>query len=474
MKHLKALLVLALGLAVTIPAFAETQNVKVSGSMDAYWFYRRNFDLRDSNDAGSIPAGTAVPAGGGAAGSISQRSEDDDYFMSITQAEISADLTDNVSTVINLINQRDWNADTFSGGAGGGAALGTEEFDLLLDLAYVEMKEIFYAPLTLKVGRQDLLFGRGFIVGWNPQDPQANIQADEFTQIQSFDAIRATLDFNPWTIDLVYSNINENSHNAEDDRDLWIANLNYKFAEYNAVAELYAVSETDRATLAAAAGTANNDTHTVGGRVQFDPISQMTLGAELAYQFGNYRAAIASPERDRDAWGSDLFAEYRFDNAWKPMLGLEYVYLSGENDLGAGTTQSYGAWNGAFRGPVYGWYHDYKEVYYATSAPNDQAAGQNQEHISIYGTIKPMEDLMLSANYFHFWTAETAHTVTADPNSGSLSDHIGDEIDLLATYNYTEDVTFSLMADWFIPGDLYSKPNDATATQVISRVLVSF
>jgi len=65
-------------------------------------------------------------------------------------------------------------------------------------------------------------------VGWNPQDPQGNFQADEFTQMQSFDAIRATLDFNPWTLDFVYSKIREGATNPEDDRDLTISYITYK------------------------------------------------------------------------------------------------------------------------------------------------------------------------------------------------------------------------------------------------------
>ena len=55
MKLSKALFVLALALAFAVPALAETQNVKVSGSIDGYWFYRSNFDLRDNNDEGSRP-----------------------------------------------------------------------------------------------------------------------------------------------------------------------------------------------------------------------------------------------------------------------------------------------------------------------------------------------------------------------------------------------------------------------------------
>ncbi len=464
MKSIKAIFVFALALGLSVPAFAETQNVKVSGSIDIYGFYRSNFDLLDSNDAGTVLLGGTVPTQSHA-GSAAQRSEADNYFMSITQVQVDADLTDNVSTVINIVNQRDWNSDF-------GA---NQEFDMTLDLAYAQMKEIFYAPLTLTLGRQDLLFGRGFIVGWNPQDPQGTTQADEFTQIQAFDAARATLDFSPWTLDFVYAKIAEGSNNPEDDRDLYISYLTYKFSEYNAVADLYYTGEYDRRTLAGAAGTRDNNTDTIGGRVQFDPISQITLGGEIAYQFGDYRGAVGSPARDRDALGIDLFGEYRWDsNPWKPMVGLQYVYLSGESDLSTGSTQSYGAWNGSFRGPIYGWIHDYKEVYFSTAAANDQAAGQNQQHISLYGSILPMEDLKLTAAYWYFWATDDFHTVTANPNSSVLSDGIGHEIDLAAIYSYTEDVTFTLMTDWFIPGDLYTAPNDESAFQMVSEVKVTF
>ena len=61
MKSFKALLVLALVLGIAAPAYAETQNVKVSGSIDAYAFWRENYDLRDNNDASVIPVGGTVP-----------------------------------------------------------------------------------------------------------------------------------------------------------------------------------------------------------------------------------------------------------------------------------------------------------------------------------------------------------------------------------------------------------------------------
>jgi hypothetical protein len=203
------------------------------------------------------------------------------------------------------------------------------------------------------------------------------------------------------------------------------------------------------------------------------------LGGEMAYQFGGYRASNGgtvafAEERDRDAWGMDLFGEYRWDNTWKPSLGLQYVYLSGEEDLSATSSGDYGAWNGSFRGPIYGWIRDYMEVYNATAAANDQAAGQNQQHISLYGSLQPLEDLKLTAAYWYFWTTDEAHNVITSPGSPVLSSDIGHEVDLAAIYSYTEDVTFTFMADWFVPGDLFTNPNNDTATQLISEVKVVF
>ena len=477
MKHLRALSVLALMLVLSAPAFAETQNVKVSGSIDAYWFYRINYDLRDSNDVGVVPAGSGAGIySHGATGDAHQRSEADDYFRTNTQIEVSADLTDNVSTVINIVNERDWNAAGFESSVQTSlTSISNNEFDIILDLAYVQMKEIFYSPLTLTMGRQDLLFGRGFIIGWNPQDPQGVTQADEFTQIQSFDAIRATLDFNPWTLDFVYSKIDENAHNPEDDSDLYITNVNYKFAEYNAVAEGYFVGQVDRSFLngVQATSTGANNTYTLGGRVQFDPISQITLGGELAYQFGSYRAAVANPKRDRSAWALDLFGTYRFDYTWKPEITVEYVLFSGENDLSA-SSGDYGAWNLLYRGKFWTAYADFRELTFGTSDPLDQPASTNSQFVQVKGSMKPLEDLQLEAMFTYLWNDEDIHTVSANPNSVSRSDGIGWEIDLIATYDYTEDVSFGILAGWFVPGDFYGDPDDATATDIVSSVKVTF
>ncbi len=468
MKQFKALFVFALAAFLSVPAFAETQNVRVSGAIDSYAFARYDYDLAKNNDASVLPVGSTAPGAVHAGGYLtSQQSEADQFFRTNTQIEVAADLTDNVSTVVNLVNQRDWNGDAVDTTGTATSSAGAE-FDILLDLAYVQMKEIFYSPLTLTIGRQDIWLGRGFVIGNNQTawDPQSILQADEYAVTTAFDAIRATLDFNPWTIDVIFSKIQEGSLNPEDDRDLFITNVNYKFAEYNAVAEGYYILDQDRNTVSGATGSDPNQTNTLGGRVQFDPISQITLGGELAYQFGEYTTGTL--DRDRDAWGVDIFGTYRWDNAWKPELTLEYVLFTGEETT-TGTNDEYNAWNSLYRGKFWTAYADFREFVYATADGSDQPATENTQFIQVKGSLKPLDDLLLEASFTYLWNDESIVVSGVERD-----DQIGWEVDLQATYDYTEDVSFGLLTGWFVPGDYYTAPNDKTATDIVGSVKVTF
>lgn len=464
-KFMRVFFVLALALAFALPVYAETQNVKVSGSLDAYWFYRGDYDLTNTHNVSTS-----------------------NFFMSQTQVEVAADLTDNVSTVINLGNERNWD------GAPTTVAANGNQYDVFVDLAYVQMKEIFYSPLTLTIGRQDLWWGRGFVLGNNSTawDQQGSITANEYSIQTAFDAIRATLDFNPWTIDAIYSKINENTVTMEDEHDLYGVNIGYKFAEYNAVVEGYLLVDHDRANTTVMTGRRANDTETLGGRVQFDPISQMTLGGETAYQWGSYEdptagtaAGVAagnpnynSNKMKREAWALDLYATYRFDLTWKPDLTVEYVYFSGQKSANDLSNSKWTSWNSLYRGRFYTAYEDFREWQYGTAQAGDTNATQNSEMIQVKANMKPLDDLLITGSFSYFWSPEKDYTVTgAFPGPYSIaeqSNDIGYEWDLQVTYDYTEDVSFGLLTAWFIPGDKFTAPNDKTATDLVASAKVTF
>ena len=139
---------------------------------------------------------------------------------------VEADLTDNVSTYVRIINERNWDDVTAT------------TLDIDLDEAYVTLKEMLYAPLTLRIGRQNLWFGKGFIIGSNSASWNANgaLTASEISDQTAFDAIRGTLDYDPWTLDMICAKIDENTVAATDDFNLFGVNLGYLFDKYEAEA----------------------------------------------------------------------------------------------------------------------------------------------------------------------------------------------------------------------------------------------
>ena len=70
----------------------------------------------------------------------------------------------------------------------------------------VEFKEFLYQPLTVIVGRQNLRYGNGLIIGDPDTDQTASgkvpVAISDLSLRKSFDAVRGIFDFAPWTIDV--------------------------------------------------------------------------------------------------------------------------------------------------------------------------------------------------------------------------------------------------------------------------------
>ena len=362
MKFLRVLCVLAIALCLTASVYAETQSVKVSGDLTMRGIWRDSYDLRGS----AVESKPATDGSAAIANATGPDSANQSWFMTVAAIQVDADLTDNVSTVIRVLNQRDWNVygrdttttldgdNTLNSLQPNGRGIYTpnaDEFNVMLDLAYVQLKNFVYSPLTLTIGRQNLWFGKGFIVGANQQNPGlgnynivpfaapnllagGNLSAPEYSAINSFDAVKAVLDYDPWTITAIYSKIYEDAIQDRDDVNLWGVNVGYKFDSYKGEAEAYWFWKQDRSTPTFDnLKSTTNDVHTFGLRGSFDPISIVTIAAEGAYQGGNYIGSMTQQgTRQRSAWALDVSGEMRYFTdkfSWKPKLGVEYILYSG-------------------------------------------------------------------------------------------------------------------------------------------------
>ena len=449
MRLFTAICVLALVAAFAVPAFAETQNIKVSGDIKVAHVYLKDIDL-DENDGDEV-------------------SDNQNFFVQQVGLNVEADLTDNVATYVRLISEREWT----------GEAGGANTYDVTLDEAYVTLKEMLYAPLTLKIGRQNIWLGKGFVVGnsgalvWD-SNATLPVQVHELSDNTAFDSVRATLDYDPWTIDLIYAKVDENVNlggdpDNYDDKDLYVVNLGYDFEKNDAEAEAYYILKWDRSNTPAATGFDDtDDIHTVGLRGSLVPFDMMNIWAEGAFQFGTYKASSAAASRDREAFAINIGGDYTLaDVKWTPTVGLEYTLWSGEGSDNAG---DWNAWDPLYPGKFDTNIAAFRNItkvtaYGAQMGLNDHGA-TNENQFAAFASLEPMTDITLSGKFTYLWFDEV-------PVSGG-SDDIGYEIDGKVVYDYTEDVQFSIAGAVFIAEDFYPDGQDDTATQLVSAVTVDF
>ena len=454
MRLLTGICVAALLVAFAVPAFAETQNIKVSGDIKVAYVYQNNVDYQ-SND-----------------------SDNQNFFMNQVGLNVEADLTDNVSTYIRLINERDWDAEETAG-------TGSEKFEIQLDEAYITLKEMLYAPLTLQIGRQNMWLGKGLVIGnagvnvWDEGGLPTTVS--EMSDMTAFDAIRATLDYDPWTIDLIYSKIDADNNaagsNNNDDTDLYVANVGYDFTKYDAEAEAYYIFKHDRVATAAGTGPKSVDEiHTVGLRGSLVPFESMNLFAEGAVQFGDYRNEPAAG-KDREAYALNVGGDYTFaDVKWTPVVGGEFLYLTG-NNADTADSSKWEAWDPIYRGKFDNYLGDFRnvskvtayDVANGTSADGNNNGLTNQKSLAAFISADPMTDINVNVRYTYFWLDQV-------PVSGG-NDEAGMELDAKLAYDYTEDVAFTVCGGVFWPGNFYTKGNsaqDKTAAQLVAATTIDF
>lgn len=444
-------------LAWSVPSFAEVQNVKVGGDVTVRAFHRENLDLRDE---GISPT---------------RGLDREDFIMQTIGLNIGADLTENVSTSLRLANERDWDQTV------------GEATEIALSQAYVTIKDLLYSPVTVRVGTQPIVWGRGFVLGsgllpninYGGDDRNSAITANEFTDFTAFDAIRATLDLSgvadlgmPLTADYVYIKLDENSVLAADDVNIQGFNLGTRLDAANAELEAYYLNMRDRNS-----ATPTNDNHgslsTIGFRGSAQPVEGASLYTELAYQFGRRvvdPSGVLVTGDSQQGWAFNLGADYTLDAVATPTIGGEWRYYSGK-DVDAAV----GGWRpvapGYFRNALRDFQTQSTVVgFYPTDQAGVTSGSTNQHELAIYGSLKPIEDLTVAPRLAWF-----VLDVGAIPTAGSKRESfVGTEWDTVVTYDYTDDVQLGVIYALFSPGSTFRDPSDDTAQELITSVSVKF
>jgi len=433
-------------------AYAEVQNVKVSGDLTVYGILR---ELDLSNDQGAV-----TPA-------VSDEKEQD--FVSISRVRIDADLTDNVTTTFRLVNERYWGNNDET----------ADNSDIDIDLAYVTLKEFLYSPVTLMVGRQELHFGDDMIVGdpFAAANPSSMLNgADEdLSMMKAFDAIRMVLNYDPLVIDVVTAKVEEGALATDDDINLHGINLNYTLNK-DITLEGYWFQKHEKKDFFTNTKKPRR-TDTIGARLVATPSDSLTYKLESAYQFGRYHedsAAAGTAAGDhaveQRAWALETSLDYAMKNAkYVPSFGAVYAYFSGDDDDYDTRRGRHKAWDPMFENQAFG---DIVNALFTQS---------NMHIVGIKASMKPSDDLTLKGEYYYYWFAKEPRenaTITNQHTNANLTTtnkaNLGQEFDLKAVYDYTEDVQFGLLTGVFVPGTAFNGNNRDTATEVIGSMKVTF
>jgi len=280
---------------------------------------------------------------------------------------VGYDLTPDVSFFAQLQDARIWGTEgngLTGGPAGSGIGavssgnLGGTGVDL--HQGYILVKNILLEGLSLKAGRQEIIFGDQRLIGNFGWSQIGN----------SFDAVRLTHSMPLGDVDLFWARISEsevgagcgtagtssttascsgiifpaNGAKATTDQDLYGAYITLKAIPNWTVEPYYFLLKDSRPiattafTQAQASGQARS---TLGGRIN-GKAAGLDATAEGAWQFGSASSNVAGTTANNlhiNAWAGAARAGYTLDAVpMKPRLGVEVTYATGDGCVASGAT----------------------------------------------------------------------------------------------------------------------------------------
>jgi hypothetical protein len=497
---MKKLLVAALMVMLASPAFAAIQNVKVSGDITESYLNDNSLDL------GYQIAG--VPQG------LSKQS----VFLSQVRLRVDADLSDNVSTTVGLINERAWNAENNSD-IGTNYTNYSNDTNVQLYLASITLREFLYSPLTLTVGRQVFNYGNGLILGdGGPINAAGGNLANiyqELTMRTAYDGVKAILDYKPLTIDLIYfkndqtlgsidgvacgtAGITGGVNCSHQNSDVYGYNANYQLSDpWNTVVEQYLFARINGNGLSDITDglpggvgylvDKGSKLYVPGLRASTNPIKGLNVQAEVAWQLGTQVVGTSTGAQEaehRDAMAAQLMASYALPvlQKYKPTVNASYTYVSGDKN----GLQNYST-DAVKSAKTYSAWDEFNTIQGAGTIYRALFPMSNESILSAGASVNPLEDVTIGATWSGIWANDRISaqnplvllqpdgTTVATSGTTKNNDYgIGNEADVNLTYNYTEDVTFGLSMGWFVPGSVFDKANRDTASQAIADIGVKF
>lgn len=417
--------------------------------------------------------------------SIATRSNktDDDYVMNQTRLWADADVNEHLRVFIQLQDARVFGSEgTTVGYAAGNASTGGQENSMLdLHQGYFDLRKLFDMPLTVRVGRQEIVWGDHRVLG--------NFVWSNVGRV--FDAGRFMWDTDTIHAEVIAAKIDEDGFllngqtsgtaggSGGSDENMYAAQLAFKKLVPSALLELMYICKSDQddsainSTLAttgntAAAGDPIN-IHDFGARIdgKMPNLDAIDYTLESHVQVGNYGT------QNQEAWAFAGKAGYTLKNvAWTPRIGFEYDYASGDSDSSDNTHETFdNLYPTNHMAGIYGF--------------ADLVSWQNMHDFRGNIKVSPTKKLTVQADYHYFLTAEegdgwylaNASLASARPAGGydTSDDELAQEVDLTVSYDLYKNVKILAGYSYFAAGDwIESNIGDTDTNWAYLQTTVTF
>ena len=479
---MRKLLVLSVGvvlMGMSVAGYAELQNVTVGGQLEMRGRYHHSTFTTGLAPEVRVPAGWL--RGRSTGGNVVSIVDWDDRGTEWTFAEsaislnVGADFSDNVSSFIEFYSYDIWGEDFRSNYVTGADGRGNTADDIEVLQAYIQADEVFGYPLRVRIGRQTMKFGKGWLVD-DKTSP---------TQRQGFDAIRLT--YNPTDdieIDAWWAKLADTSP-AEKDGDVDFYGIHGTYSGIEAVKlSAYWMFVRDARGIAPETnrGFIGEWLEEMVGVDDYDPTQLHAIGMrawgnyasfdydlELTYQFGEagrYGSMMrpvgfgyGDNDADFDNFGMDVELGYNFDVKYSPRVFIGGAWLQGEDNRDI----TFGEWLGSYVNPFYqgqasvNFNRMFSNINYCP-AYQDNAWLSNFKQVRIGASIKPTDKTWVMLRVQKLWADEPFDwPVNFEWNGNRVAyapflsfwteesdDDYGYSTCLIAKYNYSPDLTLIL------------------------------
>ncbi len=346
---------------------------------------------------------------------------------------------------------------------------GPESDTIDLHQAYVTVGNHKEFPVSLKLGRQEMIYGEERLIGafgWN------NIG-------RVFDGAKLRWQNEWFAADLFGMRPvipEDEKFNVSNDYDYFSGiyatspvipknSLEVYFLSRNSGAQAIAAEPRPQLPQPTA-----RDIFTVGFRLKSKPgeLGNWDYTLETAGQFGNYkdlRLGVNSERLDQRAYMAVLQGGYTFNDLWAtPRLGLEYSYSTGDSDPKDGVHETF---DNLF--PTNHKFYGYMDFFSLQNIHNVRAILQAKPHKQVSVSLEG-HSFWLADTHDNFYTAAgTARGgIGATPGTGyginpSYSNFVGNEIDLVAGYSVTRWALLEAGYGHFFSGDYIKQSLSAPA-----------